>query len=183
MLQLLEGYRNCSARAIDSIPLEQVAKLINELATVKALAGRVFCIGNGGSQANVAHLVLHLREHGITAIDLLADNASVTAIANDYGYDLVASIQLRRAMLGANDMVLAISGSGSSDNVAYAMKEDARKWAVVGDMPAMGIDWGKRELVMSGGAVLLDTAEYGPFEDASAAVIHMINEGLSSLAG
>ena len=182
MLQFLEAYRNRSARAIDSIPLEDVERLVNELATVKALAGRVFCIGNGGSQANVAHLVLHLREHGIMALDLLADNASVTAIANDFGYGQVASMQVRRFGIGANDMLLAISGKGESKNILHVMDDERAhnnsrpaRWLIVGweDSQTLGLASGK--------AVHLPVSEYGPFEDASAAVIHMINEGLRSL--
>lgn len=177
LLPILEDYRNRSAAAIDSIPLEQVAALIEDLVRVREAGGRVFCIGNGGSQANVQHLVLHLREHGIFAIDLLADNAAVTALANDHDYAWAASDQFLRFGNSTNDMVLAITGKGQSDNVnnlfasAFA---GAKRWAIV------GFDGGETKKYNV--TVHIPVSDYGCFEDASAAVLHMVERGLRSLA-
>lgn len=172
----LADYRNRSAVAIDSIPVQDVAVLAGQLATVRALAGRVFCIGNGGSAANVAHLVLHLREHGIMALDLMADVAAMSALANDIAYDEAPATTLRRWHCGPNDMVLALTGKGASVNVntalIFAAGRQARCWAVT------GFDGGgTRKLART---VHIPVSEYGPFEDGCGAVLHMLSVALAS---
>ena len=180
LLSILEDYRARSAAAIDSIPLDSVAALINDLVAVREAGGRVFCIGNGGSQANVQHLVLHLREHGIFAIDLLADNAAVTALANDEGYENVAGMMIQRFCWHQGDMILAVTGKGHSDNVnkvLFFTAENMRmpiKWAIV------GFDGG--ETKRHAKLVHIPVSEYGPFEDSCTAVLHMVSEGLRSLS-
>ena len=176
LLPILEDYRNRSAAAIDSIPLEQVAALINDLVAVRDAGGRVFCIGNGGSQANVQHLVLHLREHGIFAIDLLADNAAVTALANDVDYAEVPRIQFKRANPSKDDMVLAITGKGNSKNANTVLWVSGPKsWAIV------GFDGGATKQRCAASNVHIPVSDYGCFEDASAAVLHMIERGLAAV--
>ena len=78
--------------------------------------------GNGGSAADAQHLAAefvgrYLRERGpMPALALNTNSSSVTAIANDYGYDRVFARQLE-ALAGAGDVAIAISTSGNSPSV------------------------------------------------------------------
>src|SRR2546427_8048029 len=88
--------------------------------------GRILGWGNGGSAADAQHFPAELlnrfeRERpGLAAIALTTDSSTLTAIANDYEYEQVFSKQL--AALGqAGDVLLGISTSGNSKNVARAV--------------------------------------------------------------
>jgi D-sedoheptulose 7-phosphate isomerase len=88
--------------------------------------GKILACGNGGSAADAQHFSAELlnrfeRERpGLAAIALTTDTSTLTAIANDYEYEQVFSKQL--AALGqAGDVLLGISTSGNSKNVARAV--------------------------------------------------------------
>ena len=80
-------------------------------------AKRVYIIGNGGSYANAVHLCNDLLACGIRAFTL--DPATLTASANDYGYEFVFSRWLD-AVGERGDLLIALSGSGRSPNILRA---------------------------------------------------------------
>jgi D-sedoheptulose 7-phosphate isomerase len=96
---------------------------------VKALdTGRkIIFFGNGGSAADAQHLAAeltgrYLRERrALAAIALTANTSSLTAIANDYGYETVFSRQIE-AIAKEGDIAMGISTSGESINVLRAMR-------------------------------------------------------------
>ncbi len=83
--------------------------------------------GNGGSAADAQHLAAefvgrYLRERDpMPALALNANSSAVTAIGNDYGYDLVFARQLQ-ALAAPGDVAVAISTSGNSPSVIEAVK-------------------------------------------------------------
>src|SRR5258706_7152323 len=83
-------------------------------------------LGDGGSAADAQHFSAELlnrfeRERpGLAAIALTTDTSTLTAIANDYEYEQVFSKQLS-ALGQAGDVLLGISTSGNSKNVARAV--------------------------------------------------------------
>jgi len=83
-------------------------------------AKRVYLIGNGGSYANAVHLCNDLLSCGIKAYTL--DPASLSASANDYGYETVFARWL--SVVGEEgDLLIALSGSGKSPNILNAVEE------------------------------------------------------------
>ena len=81
-------------------------------------ARRVYVIGNGGSAANAMHLINDFLACGIKAYTL--DMATLTATANDYGYENVFSRWL--TVVGEpGDLLIALSGSGKSKNILNAI--------------------------------------------------------------
>ena len=88
------------------------------VSAVKA-AKRVYIIGNGGSYANAMHTQNDLLACGIKAYTL--DPATLTASANDYGYETVFSRWL--LVVGEpGDLLIAMSGSGKSPNILAAIR-------------------------------------------------------------
>ena len=85
-------------------------------------AKRVYIAGNGGSAANAIHIANDLISVGIKAHALTADVATLTAIANDYGYEYVFSRQLE-VFAEKGDLLIAMSGSGTSQNILNAIRE------------------------------------------------------------
>ena len=88
--------------------------------------GKLLIAGNGGSAGDAQHLageftgrMLYNRDP-LPAVALHADTSALTAIGNDYGFDLVYERQVV-ALGRAGDVLLALSTSGSSPNVLRAL--------------------------------------------------------------
>jgi D-sedoheptulose 7-phosphate isomerase len=104
--------------------LEQLAARI----TGAVLAGnKVLWCGNGGSAADSQHLAAELvgrfrrERRALPSIALTTNTSILTAIGNDYGYDLVFRRQVE-ALCAAGDVVVGISTSGNSRNVCAALE-------------------------------------------------------------
>ena len=109
------------------------------------LAGRrLLAAGNGGSAAQAQHLTAELvgrygaERPALSAIALLADVSSLTAISNDYGWEEVFARQVR-AHGRPGDFLLALSTSGESPNLVRAAGAarslGVRTWALTGPAP------------------------------------------------
>src|SRR5471030_604585 len=89
--------------------------------------GKILACGNGGSAADSQHFAAELlnrfeRERpALAAMALSTDTSTLTSIANDYNYEQVFSKQVS-ALGNAGDVLLAISTSGNSKNVARAIQ-------------------------------------------------------------
>jgi phosphoheptose isomerase len=88
--------------------------------------GKVLLFGNGGSAADAQHIAAEFvgrfeRERAaLAAIALTTDSSALTAIANDFGFDLVFARQLE-ALGRPGDVAVGISTSGESANVLAAV--------------------------------------------------------------
>ena len=82
----------------------------------QAEGNKIILIGNGGSAAICSHQAIeYLKNGGIRAL-ALNDGASLTALANDFGYANVFAEQIK--MIGlSGDLLIAISSSGQSTNI------------------------------------------------------------------
>ena len=86
----------------------------------------MFC-GNGGSAVDAMHLAAELSgryyfdRKPLNAEALCADNAFLTAVANDYGYEKVFS-RLLTAKGKSGDILVGLSTSGNSQNVVNAFE-------------------------------------------------------------
>ncbi|MCV0393726.1 MAG: SIS domain-containing protein [Nitrosopumilus sp.] len=89
--------------------------------------GKVILLGNGGSAADAQHIAAEfvgkyaLKRKGLPAMALSTNSSSVTAIGNDYGFDVIFERQLE-AFATKKDIIIAISTSGNSKNVHRAVK-------------------------------------------------------------
>src|SRR3984957_2207357 len=99
------------------------------LQIVKSLraGGKVLFCGNGGSAADAQHLAAeftgrYLKERrALPAMALSVNTSSLTAIGNDYGFDLVFARQLE-ALGNRGDVAVGLSTSGNSPNVIRALE-------------------------------------------------------------
>ncbi|MFH0748508.1 MAG: D-sedoheptulose 7-phosphate isomerase [Candidatus Bathyarchaeota archaeon] len=88
--------------------------------------GKLLIFGNGGSAADAQHMACELIGHflrerqGLPAIALTTDSSILTALSNDFGFKNVFSRQIE-ALTNKNDVVIAISTSGKSQNILEAI--------------------------------------------------------------
>ena len=95
---------------------------------------KIIWCGNGGSAAQSQHLAAELvgrykiNRPAMNSISLTVDTSNLTAIGNDYGYDVVFSRQLE-GVGQKNDVLIGLSTSGNSQNVVLAF-EQAKKMGI-----------------------------------------------------
>ncbi len=88
--------------------------------------GKILSCGNGGSAGDAQHFSSEMlnrfeRERpGLPAMALTTDASTITSISNDYAYEEIFSKQIR-ALGKPEDILLAISTSGNSENVCRAI--------------------------------------------------------------
>ncbi|MBU0618168.1 MAG: SIS domain-containing protein [Planctomycetes bacterium] len=107
-------------------------------ALVKCLraGGRVYTFGNGGSAADAQHIAgellgrYKLDRTALSVLALTTDSSTLTAIANDLGYEQIFARQLE-ALLRPGDVAWAFSTSGNSPNIVAAVRVAAARGATV----------------------------------------------------
>lgn len=91
-------------------------------------SGGVFVFGNGGSAADAQHIAGELNGRflfdrpGMKAQALVGDAATMTCIANDFGYEQIFARQLQ-ANAVAGDVAWGLSTSGNSPNVVNGLQQ------------------------------------------------------------
>jgi D-sedoheptulose 7-phosphate isomerase len=147
--------------------LESEAKNIVVMAEALVAAFRrgnkVLVFGNGGSAADAQHIAAelagrqYLDRDSLPAIALTTNSSSVTAIANDYGYDTIFAHQLR-GLAVKGDVAFGMGAGGNSPNVVAAFEEAKRRGAIT--IGFTGKKGGKTK-------DLCDFVLYVPFEDTA----------------
>lgn len=176
------GYVEHLISTLRKLPFESLQQIVGVLREVRRRDGCVFVMGNGGSAATACHLACDLSKStvrcGVPRLRTLTvvDNVSlVTAWANDTGYENVFVRQLEN-LASSGDVVIAISGSGRSENVLRAAR-----WARERGMTTIGFvgfEGGNlKDLVDI--AVVVDDTNIGRIEDVHHALGHMLTEALS----
>lgn len=128
--------------ALRSLDIDSINDAINLLEETRKNGGSIFVFGNGGSSATASHFQNDFNKGISYFLDkkydfrCLNDNiATVMAIANDIGFDEVFRFQLRHH-LRSKDIVMAISGSGNSQNVingvVYAKEQNCKVISLTG---------------------------------------------------
>ncbi len=125
---LMESVRQ---KARDSISVKEeffaqnareVVDVARAIADVYENGGKLLTMGNGGSSCDAAHITVEF-EHpvtagrpALTAINLVADMAMITAVGNDVGFAHIYTRQII-AQGKKGDAVIGISTSGNSENL------------------------------------------------------------------
>jgi D-sedoheptulose 7-phosphate isomerase len=124
-----------------------VKKKLNSIALKKSLkncvekihnsilsGGKILLCGNGGSAADAQHLAAeflvrlkpHINRKSIPALSLALDTSTITACSNDYSFKYLFSRNLD-AIGKKNDVLIAISTSGNSQNILEVLKKAKKK--------------------------------------------------------
>ncbi|MGJ3236820.1 SIS domain-containing protein, partial [Marivirga sp.] len=131
MINLIKNELHSAQKTLDNF-LNQPEQLANIETAVEIMlnsfsfGGKVMSCGNGGSHCDAMHFAEELsgkfREaRPAIAAMALSDVSHITCVGNDYGFDFIFSRALEA--LGRNeDVLLAISTSGNSQNILEACK-------------------------------------------------------------
>lgn len=108
--------------------LSTVDAVVNEITASYRNGGKVLWCGNGGSAADSQHLAAELSGRfyydrpPLFSEALHVNTSYVTAVANDYSYDIIYS-RLVEAMGRKGDVLIGMSTSGNSGNVIKAFEK------------------------------------------------------------
>jgi D-sedoheptulose 7-phosphate isomerase len=115
--------KNACAEALSQPIFEAVQAVVACITS----GGKVLACGNGGSASDAQHFAAEFvgrfeRERpGLAAIALTTDTSILTAIGNDYSFEVVYAKQVQ-ALGAPGDVLIAITTSGNSANVLAAVE-------------------------------------------------------------
>tara|TARA_S200000501_G_scaffold378197_1_gene439667 strand:+ start:1321 stop:1884 length:564 start_codon:yes stop_codon:yes gene_type:complete len=107
---------------------DSVQKLCSITLSTILSGNKILLCGNGGSASDANHIAAEFvgrfetDRNPLPAISLNDNMSSITAIANDYGFEKIFARQIK-AIGKKDDLLIAISTSGNSQNVINAIKE------------------------------------------------------------
>ena len=109
---------------LKSISMNQIKDFVNILLNARENGSNIYFIGNGGSAATASHFANDIAigtkefKKPFRVISLCDNNAIITAIGNDYGFEKIFSQQLE-VLHQKKDVVGGISAAGNSINLTY----------------------------------------------------------------
>lgn len=177
MNQWILDYIRAQKAALDSIPPDGVAQVVEKLRVAWKEDRQIFVFGNGGSAANASHFATDLGKGSSDKLGKrfrvlsLNDNVSwMTAIGNDYSYDDVFLRQLQN-YARPGDLVLALSVSGNSPNCVKALD-----WAKQNGLRAVALVGAKRGRMaeLAEQTIVINDTHYGRVEDAQMGICHLL---------
>ena len=143
-LTMSKNYELLKQQIEESIELKK--KVLDEVENILTIGGvvakafkdgnKVFAFGNGGSAADAQHIVAELAGRfnmdrpSLPAEALTTNTSTLTALANDYGYDEVFS-HIVKGVCKKGDVLIALSTGGDSRNVIRGAEEGKRLGAIV----------------------------------------------------
>lgn len=184
----MKGFTTLFSEMVAAMPADALADLAQRVERASDEGRTIFVMANGGSAAVASHFVNDMSVNAIVAgkrgfrVLSLTDNVeSVTAVANDAGFENIFLFQLQ-CMMAPGDLVIALSVSGNSENVMRAVEyANANGAHTVG---ICGFDGGR---LAKGAKTVIhfpsSRDEYGPVEDAFSVVFHAVSGYLTQKRG
>ena len=189
MRDLFDDHANELRDALDALAGQTDAMEAAARAIADAIGGggRLLAAGNGGSAAEAQHLTAEflgrLRpdrdREPLAAIALHADTSTVTAAANDYGYEEIFARQVR-GLGRSGDVLVVLSTSGSSRNCVRAV-EDAAAMGIT----TIGLLGGThRELHdLCDHVLAVPSRHIGAIQECHLVLVHVLTERTEDLLG
>ncbi len=124
----IKDYIAYEIETLNSLDIAAINEALNLLLETQKNHKRIYIFGNGGSSATASHFQNDFGKGVSEYIEnkfrfqCLNDNiATLMAVANDIGFEEIFRFQLK-GILEPGDIVIALSGSGNSENVINAVE-------------------------------------------------------------
>ena len=146
-----------------------LTKIYNLLLNTRDKNKSLYIIGNGGSAAIASHAVIDFMNVAQISAHTLHDSATLTCMANDYGYENAFS-KILNVTIKKEDLLIAISSSGESKNMINALKVGREIGATLVTLSGFNLKNPLRELGDIN--IWLDSKDYGMVEIAHQFILH-----------
>jgi D-sedoheptulose 7-phosphate isomerase len=172
------AYLEYLGSVLKTIDVREIGQFVQTILDARERGATIYFIGNGGSAATASHFANDIAigtnsyDKPFRAVSLTDNQAIITAIGNDFGYEDIFVRQLQ--VLGRKgDVVVGISASGNSPNLIKAF--EYAKSVGIKTVAITAFDGGKMKPMADEG-VHVPTAlkEYGPAEDAHMVLDHLV---------
>jgi D-sedoheptulose 7-phosphate isomerase len=91
--------------------------IFETLNLIRASGKRVYFFGNGASSAFANHMALDFSKNGRVLSKSLSDSSMITALANDFSFEVIFTEYLKINNVEKDDLIITISSSGNSPNI------------------------------------------------------------------
>ena len=172
-----DEYLNYISDLISQLDRNHISKFVDHVLGVRDNKQTIFFLGNGGSASTASHFVNDISlgsrqfENPFRAVSLCDNQAVITAIANDDGYENIFLQQLQTQAKPGDSMV-CISASGNSQNLVKAVEWSKANGVYTISLTAFDGGYLKQHTDLNI-HVPTKIGEYGPAED-----LHMVICGL-----
>lgn len=162
-----------------------IADAIEIMSSALMRGNKILSCGNGGSAADAQHFSSELmgrfeRERNpFPSIALTTDTAFLTAVSNDYDFDVIFSRQIQ-ALGQGGDVLLALSTSGNSRNVIAAVETAHQLGMYV--VALIGREGGELGTILSTNdcQILVTHARTARIQEVHGLIIHCICDGIDN---
>ena len=172
-----DDYLNYISELISQLDRSHISQFVDHVLGVRDNKQTIFFLGNGGSASTASHFVNDISlgsrqfENPFRAVSLCDNQAVITAIANDDGYENIFLQQLQTQAKPGDSMV-CISASGNSQNLVKAVEWSKANGIYTISLTAFDGGYLKQHTDLNI-HVPTKIGEYGPAED-----LHMVICGL-----
>lgn len=164
----------CTNKRQSEVGLESaVSMTMGHLQKLKLDKHRLYIVGNGGSAAVASHALVDFVNVAKINAQVLHESSLVTCMANDFGYPNVYS-RVLQDFINPEDMLIAISSSGNSQNICQAAEVAREKQATVVTLTGFNKDNPLRQL----GDInyWLNSNDYGYVEVGHQFILHNLSD-------
>jgi D-sedoheptulose 7-phosphate isomerase len=175
--QFSDDYLNYISALISQLDRGHISQFVDHVLGVRDNKQTIFFLGNGGSASTASHFVNDISlgsrqfENPFRAVSLCDNQAVITAIANDDGYENIFLQQLQ-TQAKPGDSIVCISASGNSKNLVKAVEWSKANGIYTISLTAFDGGYLKQHTDLNI-HVPTKIGEYGPAED-----LHMVICGL-----
>ena len=182
--EIEQNFTESSQLIKESITLsQQIYEVVNKISTALKSGNKIILFGNGGSGTDAQHIATEflgrfkIERDSLPAISLVDNTSLLTAISNDYSSDIIFSRQCS-SMVSKNDIVLAISTSGNSENVRLGLIESKKHGAYC--IGLLGNNGGKIKSYTDL-AIIVSSSDTARFQEVHRVIYHVICDKVEQL--
>jgi len=142
------------------------------LTKLRETGNKIYFFGNGASAAFANHMALDFSKNGKILSRSLSDSALLTALSNDYSYEMAMIEYLKIEGVSKDDLVITISSSGNSPNVVgvleYCKENNIKSLAL------SGLKNNNKSITLSDYSIYVPMKTYGIVECIHQIFLHLI---------
>ena|SRR3989344_2263787 len=179
---IIELYLGEVRKSLDKLNKSDLINALKILVDAFNHGKTVFILGNGGSASTSSHMAADLskgtlsrvydkKEKRLRAISLIDNTALLSAYGNDLSFDEIFIQQLNN-LVKKDDVVIALSGSGTSKNIVKAV--EYAKQCGAKTIGLLGFKKGGKLSEIVDCSIVVQSNHYGPIEDVHLICNHLL---------
>ena len=157
---------------------ERIVEAVESIRELFSRNGKILFFGNGGSAADSQHIAAEFigrfkkERRSLAAIALTTDTSILTALGNDYGFDVIFARQIE-GLGSRGDVAFGISTSGNSKNVIEGIKQAKKMGLKTISLTGCG---GGKLAPLTDISIIVPSAETARIQESHICIAHAICE-------